>query len=66
MNEQRPYKLTVSLTDKEDRRLTEFTKRHKMSRNRIIIQALRTYDAIESGSAVLAPTKAPVGLPALD
>lgn len=55
-NEQRPYKLTVCLTDKEDCRLTEFAKRHKMSRQRIIIQALRLYDYIESGDVILTPT----------
>ncbi len=65
-NEQRPYKLVVGMTDKEDRRVTEYAEKHKMSRQRIIIQALRLYDAVESGSVVLHHTTPPVGLQALD
>ncbi len=57
MKEQRPYKLVVNLTDREDRRVTELARRHNISRQRIMIQALRLYDAVESGSATLTPVQ---------
>lgn len=60
MNEQRPYKMTLSLTEKEESRLTEYAQKHKVSRQTIMIQALRMYDAVERGGIALTPT-APSG-----
>lgn len=60
MSEQRPYKLVVKMTDKEFRLVREYAEKHKMPRQSIMIQALRLYDMIESGRAMLAPTTPPV------
>lgn len=55
MSDQRPYKLTVGLTDKEARRVRDYAQKQQTTRADIMIQALRTYHAIESGRAVLSP-----------
>ncbi len=55
MSDQRPYKFTLRLTDKEQRRLTETANAQGLSRQKVIIEALTTYEAIKSGVAVLSP-----------
>lgn len=61
MSDQRPYKLTVGLTDKEALRVREYAQKHQVSRANIMVQALRLYDAIESGRVTLLPLNAPSG-----
>lgn len=46
-------KITVPLTDQEAARLTELAAIKGLSEDRLLVQALRLYDCIESGGAEL-------------
>ncbi len=43
MKDQRPYRLQVCLTDKEDRQLAKLASQQKMSKQAIVVCALEAY-----------------------
>ena len=43
MKNERPYKFSVSLTDKEDRQLIDLAIQYKVSKQQIVVDALEAY-----------------------